>query len=162
MAQTATREHARAGAAKSQPADRVLKLVRRFPAKPERVFRAFTDPKRLARWWGPKGFTVPVCEMDVRPGGRWLTTMRSPDGSDYTVSGVYEAIESPARLSFTWAWHEDGKRGHETLVTIALKPHGAGTELTLTQSRFESAGSRDLHEDGWSSALDCLVAYLRG
>lgn len=161
MAQTAIREQTRGGG-RSEPAERVLKLVRRFPAKPERVFRAFTDPKRLVRWWGPKGFTVPVCEMDVQPGGRWLTTMRSPDGDDYTVSGIYKAIEPPSRLSFTWAWLENGKRGHETLVTIVLKPYGAGTELTLMQSLFETAQSRNLHEGGWSSALDCLVKYLRG
>ena len=161
MAQAATRERRQGAARKSAASDRELKLVRRFPAKPERVFRAFADPKRLVRWWGPKGITIPVCEMDVRPGGRWLTVMRAPDGSDMTVSGTYREIEAPSLLVFTWAWHEGAKRGHETIVTVALKPHGAGTELTLTQSRFESAIARDMHAQGWSSSFDCLAEYLK-
>jgi uncharacterized protein YndB with AHSA1/START domain len=162
MAQAATRERSPSAGAKAKSSSRALKLVRRFPAKPERVFRAFADPKRLVKWWGPKGVTIPVCEMDVRPGGRWLTTMRAPDGSDMIVSGVYREIDPPTRLVFTWAWHQDGKRGHETVVTIALKPHGAGTELTLTQAAFESAQSLNAHRQGWSSSFDCLAEYLRG
>ena len=78
-----------------------------------------------------------------------------------TVSGIYREIEAPSRLVFTWAWHEGDKRGHETIVTVALKPHGAGTELTLTQSRFESAVARDMHAQGWSSSFDCLAEYLK-
>ena len=161
MAQAATRERSPSAGARAKSSSRALKLVRRLPAKPEQVFRAFADPKRLVKWWGPKGVTVPVCEMDVRPGGRWLTTMRSPDGADMTVSGVYREIDPPSRLVFTWAWHQDGKRGHETVVTIALKAHGAGTELTLTQASFETAQSLNAHRQGWSSSFDCLAEYLR-
>jgi uncharacterized protein YndB with AHSA1/START domain len=161
MAQVAAREKSQNAGAKRKGPDRELKLVRRFPAKPEQVFHAFADPKRLARWWGPKGYTVPVCEMDVRPGGRWLTTMRDPQGADHTVSGVYRQVEAPRRLVFTWAWHENGKRGYETLVEIALKPHGSGTEVTMKQGPFESATARDMHRQGWSSSFDCLAEYLR-
>jgi uncharacterized protein YndB with AHSA1/START domain len=161
MAQAATRERSHGAGAQRRTSDRELRLVRRFAAKPEQVFRAFADPRRLVKWWGPKGVTIPLCEMDVRPGGRWVTTMRSPDGSDMTVSGVYREIDPPSRLVFTWAWHGDGKRGHETVVTIALKPHGAGTEMTLTQAAFESAQSLNAHRQGWSSSFDCLAEYLR-
>jgi uncharacterized protein YndB with AHSA1/START domain len=161
MAQAATRERSHGAGAQRRTSDRELRLVRRFPVKPEQVFRAFADPRRLVKWWGPKGVTIPLCEMDVRPGGRWVTTMRSPDGSDMTVSGVYREIDPPSRLVFTWAWHGDGKRGHETVVTIALKPHGAGTEMTLTQAAFESAQSLNAHRQGWSSSFDCLAEYLR-
>ena len=66
MAQAATRERSQSAAARKKAPDRELKLIRRFAAKPEQVFRAFADPKRLVRWWGPEGYTVPVCEMDVR------------------------------------------------------------------------------------------------
>jgi uncharacterized protein YndB with AHSA1/START domain len=162
MAQAATRERSQSAAARKKAPDRELKLVRRFATKPEQVFRAFADPKRLVRWWGPEGYTVPVCEMDVRPGGRWLTTMREPEGGDHTVSGVYREVEAPTRLVFTWAWHENGVRGHETVVTIALKPHGSGTELTLTQGVFETSEGSRMHGQGWSSSLDCLAEYLRG
>ena len=77
MAQAATRERSQSAGAKPKNSERELKLVRRLPAKPEQVFGAFADPKRLVKWWGPKGVTIPVCEMDVRPGGRWLCAPRT-------------------------------------------------------------------------------------
>jgi uncharacterized protein YndB with AHSA1/START domain len=81
-----------------------LWMSRRFNAPRERVFRALTDARQLARWWGPKGFTVPDLALDVRPGGAWRTTVRSPDGQDHIVSGVYRDIMPPSRLVFTWGW----------------------------------------------------------
>ena len=98
----------------------VLRLSRSFAAPRDRVFRAFTAPAQLARWWGPKGFTVPACTLDVRVGGAWRTVMRSPEGKDHIVSGVYREITPPERMVLTWAWEEAGARGHETLVTIEL------------------------------------------
>jgi uncharacterized protein YndB with AHSA1/START domain len=138
----------------------VLRLSRSFAAPRDRVFRAFTSPARLARWWGPKGFTVPACTLDVRVGGAWRTVMRSPEGRDHVVSGVYREIVPPERLVFTWAWEEDGARGHETVVTIELVETPGGTRLQLTQEPFESERARELHGEGWSSSLDCLEEAL--
>jgi uncharacterized protein YndB with AHSA1/START domain len=140
----------------------VLRLSRSFQAPREAVFRAFTDPAEMAKWWGPKGFTVPVCELDARPGGAWRTCMRDPDGGVYCVGGVYREVVPPQRLVFTWAWEDDGKPGHETLVVIELATRGGGTTLTLTQQRFETIEGRDKHAQGWSSSFDCLDAYLAG
>lgn len=140
--------------------DRVLCLRRTFDAPRERVFRAWTDPEQLVRWWGPRGFTVPEHAMDVREGGAWRTTMRSPEGRDHVVSGVYREIDPPRRLAFTWGWETDGVRGHETLVTVELHERDGGTELVLTQATFETADGRDRHEEGWSSSLDCLADAL--
>jgi uncharacterized protein YndB with AHSA1/START domain len=83
--------------------DLILRQSRSFAAPRERVFRAFTAPSQLAKWWGPKGFTVPACTLEVRVGGAWRTVMRSPEGKDHIVSGVYREITPPARLVFTWA-----------------------------------------------------------
>jgi uncharacterized protein YndB with AHSA1/START domain len=138
----------------------ILRLSRSFAAPRERVFRAFTAPTQLARWWGPKGFTVPACTLDVRPGGAWRTVMRSPEGKDHIVSGVYREIAPPERLVFTWAWEEDGARGHETVVTIELSETPGGTRLELTHERFETEDSLDRHRHGWSSCLDCLEQAL--
>ena len=70
--------------------------------------------------------------MDVRPGGRWRTTMRRPDGTEHTVSGIYRAIEPPRRLVFTWGWDDDaGMRGHETEVTVTFEPTTGGTRMVL-------------------------------
>jgi uncharacterized protein YndB with AHSA1/START domain len=139
---------------------RVLRLSRRLPAPRERVFRALTEAEQLVKWWGPEGFTVPEHSLDLRPGGAWRTVMRSSEGKDHIVSGVYREIVPPARLVFTWAWETDGPRGHETLVTIELHERGDGTELTLRQELFESESSRDRHAHGWSSCFDCLEEAL--
>jgi uncharacterized protein YndB with AHSA1/START domain len=138
----------------------VLRLSRSFAAPRERVFRAFTAPAQLAKWWGPKGFTVPACTMDLRPGGAWRTVMRSPEGKDHVVSGVYREIVPPERLVLTWGWEEAGARGHETIVTIELFEAKGGTRLELTQEVFETEGAREAHRHGWSGAFDCLEQAL--
>jgi uncharacterized protein YndB with AHSA1/START domain len=147
----------------SKPNDAlVLRLSRSFAAPRERVFRAFTAPAQLVKWWGPKGFTVPACTMDVRAGGAWHTVMRSPEGKDHVVSGLYREIIPPERLVFTWGWEAGGARGHETIVTIELFEARGGTRLELTQEVFETEDASDQHRHGWSSAFDCLEQALAG
>ena len=137
--------------------DRVLRLERLIPAPPERVFEAWTRPELLAQWWGPDGFDVPEYSLDVREGGRWRTTMRSPQGTLHKVSGVYRAIEPPRRLVFTWAWdNEKGVRYQETEVTVTFEPVPGGTRLVLLQQMFQDKDGRDKHQAGWSSSFDCL------
>ncbi len=138
----------------------VLYLTRQFAHPPERVFAAWSDPAQLVQWWGPRGFSVAHSDIDARPGGRWQTTLLSPEGSEHHVSGEFIEISAPRRLVFTWAWSENGIRGHETTVTVELRPRDGGTELTLSQQEFESGRSRDLHGDGWRSSLDSLADYL--
>ena len=84
-----------------------LRMERIIAATPERLFALWTEPEELIKWWGPEGYTTPKHAMDVRPGGRWRTTMRSPDGKDHTVSGIYRTLEPPRRLVFTWGWDDD-------------------------------------------------------
>lgn len=142
-----------------------LELARTFDAPRERVWAAWTDPARLARWWGPEEFTCAHCEMDVRPGGAWRTCMVSPQGIEHWVSGVYTEVDPPARLAFTWAWETHDARGvtrrEETLVSIALRDGGSGTtELVLTQASFAEAADCDDHGDGWTSSLNDLERFL--
>lgn len=148
--------------AQPKPDDtRVIRMTRTFDAPRERVFRAWTEPEQLAKWWGPKGFTVPDHNIDVRPGGAWRTTMRSPEGNDHIVAGVYREITPPERLVFTWGWETEGPRGHETVVTIEFHERDGGTELQLTQELFENETSRDMHNQGWSGCMDSLDDALR-
>jgi uncharacterized protein YndB with AHSA1/START domain len=138
--------------------NKVLRMERVIAATPERLFELWTDPEELAKWWGPEGFTTPTYSMDVRPGGRWHTTMRRPDGSEHTVSGIYRAIEPPRRLVFTWGWDDDaGMRGHETEVTVTFEPAAGGTRMTFVQQTFVDADSRNRHEHGWGSSFVCLA-----
>ena len=145
--------------AASQP-DRTLVITRRLSAPREAVFRAWADPAELVKWWGPDGVTTPVCEMDVRPGGAWRTCMLGTEGGEHVCSGVYRDIAPPERLEFTWAWETDGVRGHETLITVEFRQRDGGTELVLTQRVFETTESRRLHNEGWTSAIDCLERHF--
>jgi len=138
--------------------DLVLRIERLIAAPPERVFALWTEPRELVKWWGPEGFEVPQHALDVRPDGKWRTTMRSPQGTLHTVSGVYRAIEPPRRLVFTWGWDDDnGMRGHETEVTVTFEPAPGGTRLTLLQQTFQDQDARDKHSLGWNSSFDCLA-----
>jgi uncharacterized protein YndB with AHSA1/START domain len=87
--------------------------------------------------------------------------MRSPDGTDHWLGGVYREIAPPERLVFTHAWeHDEGKPGHETLVTVAFAEQDGKTRLTFRQAAFESVADRDSHREGWTECLDRLEAYL--
>lgn len=134
--------------------DRVLRIERVIAATPERLFALWTEPEQLVKWWGPEGFTIPQHALDVRPGGRWRTTMRRPDGSQNTVSGIYRTLDPPRRLVFTWGWDDDaGLRGHETEITVTFEPVTGGTRMVLTQQTFVDSDSRDRHQHGWGSSF---------
>lgn len=140
---------------------RALHLVRIFEAPRQAVYDAWTDPRQIIQWWGPKGFTVAEHAFDMRPGGRWRTNKRGPDGGDHIASGVYHELSPPGRLVMSWAWESEGVRGHETLLTIELEELGDHRcELRLTQELFENTESRRLHEEGWCSSFECLTDYL--
>jgi len=141
--------------------NRTLRLERIIPAPVERVFEAFIVPEQIAAWWGPEYCTIPDYSIDVRPGGKWRTVMKLPDGNQPEVSGVYRAIEKNKRLVFTWAWkQEDGSRGHETEVTVTFEPVGKHTKLTLVQTLFDEEVHRDNHLKGWESTFNSLEKYL--
>lgn len=138
-----------------------LVVTRVFDAPRRLLFKLWTQPEHLVRWWGPQGFTTVASEMDVRPGGTWFRCMRSPEGALYTKRGVYREILEPERLVFTYVNEDaDGTLGPETLVTVTFEEHGAKTKLTLHQTGFDSIGSRDAHEGGWTSCLERFAEYL--
>ena len=142
-------------------ADRELVITRVLDAPRRLVFRAWTDPEQLARWWGPRGFTTIFSEADVRPGGAWRRRMRSSEGAECCGRGIYREIAAPERLVFTYAWEDaDGNPGHETVVTVTFEALGDKTRLTLRQAVFETVTSRDAHDGGWSSCLDRFAEYL--
>ncbi len=136
-----------------------LRITRTLDAPPERVFAAWTDPAQLARWWGPRTFTLPSLEADIRPGGKWRACIRSPEGEDHWMSGTYEEIDPVERLVLSFAWEEpDALR---TLITVTLKEEAAGkTRLVFHQTPFRSTESRDSHMGGWTSCLERLDDLL--
>jgi uncharacterized protein YndB with AHSA1/START domain len=147
----------------SEPAERVLVIERVFDAPRHLVFKAWTEPERLMRWWGPRGFTMTYCKMDLRPGGAYRFEMRSVEGVEHRSQGNFREIVAPERLVLEGAWIDDqGKAGHETVVTLTFADLGEKTRLTLHQALFESVEARDSHNGGWSSSMECLAEYLAG
>jgi uncharacterized protein YndB with AHSA1/START domain len=141
-----------------------LVITRVFKAPPALVFAAWTQPEHLAHWSGPQGFTTPHHEMDLRPGGRYRACLRSPEGVDHWVQGVYREIQPPARLVMTHAWENEGGRpGPETLITVTLTEEGPGrTRMDFRQTGFTSKESLGGHRGGWSSSFDRLAAHVQG
>ncbi len=148
-------------AAVESTADRELTITRIFDAPRPLVFKAWSAPEHLARWWGPSGYTLPRCEMDFRPGGAYRYCMRSPEGKESRVRGVFQEIVEPERLVMSGGWEdEQGKVGHETTTTIIFEDLGGKTRLTLHSGVFESVASRDSHRGGWSASIERLAEYL--
>lgn len=164
-------------AANESDCDVVVSRV--FDAPRELVWKAWTDPKHVARWWGPHTFTNPVCELDVRPGGLHRIVMRSPDGSEYPCKGVYREVVPPKRLAYAddmsempEEWHDlvnpDRDRSRpptlECLVTVTFEAQGAKTLLTI-RTRFASPEIRAAMVklqmvEGWTESLERLAAVL--
>jgi len=151
-----------------------LVIERIFEAPREAVWRAWTEAERFARWYGPQGFTVPVCQIDPRVGGRLLICMRSPDGKDFWYTGVFKEIDPPARFVHTesladasgnvvpathYGMSEDFPL--ETLVTVSLEEEGAGkTRMTLRHEGLPAGAMEEGAQQGWSQAFDKLTAAL--
>src|ERR1700687_5943436 len=107
-------------------ADLELVITRIFDAPRELVFKAWSEPDRAIRWWGPHGFTTAHCEMDVRPGGAYRVCVRSPEGTEHWQRGICREVVEPERLVFTFAWEDaQGMPGHETVVSVTFAEHGA-------------------------------------
>jgi uncharacterized protein YndB with AHSA1/START domain len=146
-------------------ARRELTVSRVIDAPREAVLKACTDPKQMAQWWGPNGFTNPVCEMDARPGGAIRIVMRPPDGADYPMTGVFREIEEPGWLVFTAAAEDhDGNPLLEWISTISIAERAGKTRLTIEESAgaVTPVGARMLHgmEAGLRQTLDRLEGHM--
>ncbi len=150
-----------------------LLIVRVFDAPRERVWKAWTEPEQVKRWWGPKGFTAPVWKTDFRVGGRYLYCMRSPDGKDYWGTGVYREIVPPAKIVATDSFSDaDGNvvpASHygfaadfplELVVTVTFEDLGGTTKMTLRHAGFPAGPDRDGAGQGWSESFDKLAVSL--
>ncbi len=137
-------------------------ITRSFDAPREIVFEAFTDAKQLAKWWGPRGFTNPVCEADARPGGEIRIDMRAPDGKTYPMGGRFREIVPPERLVFTTTAFSDadGVPQFENLNTITFAESGGQTRLTLRveilHANPAAFAALSGMKEGWNQSFDRL------
>ncbi len=150
-----------------------LVITRVFDAPRERVFEAWTHCEQVKRWWGPRGFTTPVCEIDLRVGGEYRNCMRSPEGRDYCGRGTYREIVDPERLVMTNYFADE--QGNvvpatyydmsadfplEMLITVTFEEDGCRTRLTLRHVGIPPGPDREGARQGWSESFDKLAEYL--
>ncbi len=122
------------------PSDREVVVTRVVNAPRRLVFAAWTEPRHLQRWLiGPDGWSMPVCEIDLRPGGRWRYVYRKPSGTEMTLTGSVIEVVPPERLVTTESW---GAEWPETVNTVVLTESGGRTTITLTIT-YVSKEARD-------------------
>jgi uncharacterized protein YndB with AHSA1/START domain len=138
-----------------------IELQRRFRASPERVFRAWTQPRALREWWCPPGWVAGEIELDVRVGGSYCIRMsRVGEVRSVAVRGQFLEVRPPERLVYTWCWEGAFTHISETLVTLELRGSEGDTLLTLRHEKFADAAVLQQHRTGWIAAcnrLDRLV-----
>ena len=149
-------------AAKYKP----LTLKRTYDAPRELVWQAWTDPEQFAKWWSPDGFSIPICEMDITPGGAIRVEMEGPDGTRYPSKGVVKEAVEPERLSVLNAvLDKDGNTIFEVLQSVELIEKDGKTDLTVTNEVVtatpEAAPYLGGQEPGLTQALGKLERVLK-
>jgi uncharacterized protein YndB with AHSA1/START domain len=134
-----------------------LVVRRMIHATPEKLFAAWTEPGHLVHWWGPEGVSCPAAEIDLRAGGIYRIANRFPDGTLVWIAGVFELVEPPHRLIYTWRLEAQSKTTER--VTVRFEPHDTSTEVIVTHERIDGATTRARHERGWNGCLDGLARY---
>jgi len=144
------------------PSDVEIAMTRVFDAPRRLVWDAWTNPEHLPRWMlGPEGWTMPVCEIDLRPGGTWHFVWRRADGTEMSMAGTYVEVVPPERLVSTESWGGDWP---ETINTLTLTEEDGRTTVTQTV-RYPSVAARDAAtatgmKEGVSVSFDRLADYL--
>jgi len=145
------------------PSEREVAMTRVFDAPRRLVFDAWTSPEHVPHWMlGPEGWTMPVCEINLRPGGAWRFVWRRSNGTEMEMNGVYREIKPPERLVSTENWGADWP---ETLNTVVLSEKDGKTTMTLTvlypSKEAREAALKTGMKDGASQSFDRLAEYLR-
>jgi uncharacterized protein YndB with AHSA1/START domain len=138
----------------------VLRLRRSLPSPRTVVYTALSDPKLLARWWGPRGFSAPDVDFKPRVGRGYRIAMQPPDGELFHLSGEFREVEPHTGLAYTFRWEPPDPDDRETLVRISLEDRGERTEALLTQGVFATESRLKLHQHGWADSLDRLEQLL--
>lgn len=146
----------------TEQADQVV-IRKVIPADRDRVFRNWTEPDLLRRWWGPDQFTCPEATVDLRPGGTYRLVMQAPGGGpQMSVTGTYHEITPPSRLVFTWRWDTGPAASEdESVVTVDFDAFGEDTtEVTVTHDRFPFGHDSGPYATGWQETMEKLEAAV--
>ena len=151
-----------------------LVITRIFDAPRERVWRAWTDPEEFMKWWGPKTFTAPSCEMDFRVGGKYLACMKDSKGKEYWNTGVFNEINAREKIVYTDSFADD--KGNkvpgsyygmgddfppEMTVTVLFEDQNGKTKMTLKHAGMPAGEMSKMASQGWNESFDKLEAILK-
>ena len=161
----------------TKPEDRAIKgnkltFTRTFDAPRERVWKTWTEPDRVKRWWGPEFFTAPFIKIDLRVGGKYLFCMRSPEGSDFWSSGVYREIVPMNRIVYSQNFADEmgniipasqiglpGNWPPEIMVTVTFEEKGGKTKITVQEVGIPEE-MREMAKLGMDQSLDKFAKVL--
>jgi uncharacterized protein YndB with AHSA1/START domain len=149
----------------TMPSDTEIVITRLFDAPPALVFKAWTTPEHVAKWWGPRESTLPICTIDLRPGGAYRWVERGADGNLYPFKGEYLEIDPPRRLVYTQAFDIEPFADHPSIITMTLVEQEGGRTLMTSRSVYESKMYRDGHvasgmEPGMRETMERLDEHL--
>ncbi|MEK6744199.1 MAG: SRPBCC domain-containing protein [Nitrospirota bacterium] len=157
----------------TKPVEKELVISRVFNAPREQVWKAWTEPEQMKRWWGPKGFTAPASTIDLRVGGKYLSSMRSPEGQEFWSTGVYREIVPLSRIVCTDSFADangnvvpashygmEGGWPLELQITVTFEDIGGKTIMNLRHAGVPAGQMRDLCETGWKESFDKLAEIL--
>ncbi|MBI0583263.1 MAG: SRPBCC domain-containing protein [Methanomassiliicoccus sp.] len=149
-------------------------VSRTFDAPRERVWRAWTEPELIKQWWGPKGFTAPVIELDLRNGGKYLFNMRSPEGQDFWSAGVFKEVVKEERITVIDSFADQegnivpasfygltGAWPLESEVTVTFEDLGGRARIIIRQPGIPAGEGVEVSSAGWKESLDKLAELLR-
>ena len=137
-----------------------LELRRTLPAAPSVVFRALSASDELAKWWGPKGFTVPSLDFKPRAGDSYRIEVQPADGDPFYIAGEFRKVDPPVRLVYTFEYENPDPDDVETIAELSLRDLGESTEVVLTQRPFATEARRELHRNGWTDSFDKLEQLI--
>lgn len=150
-----------------------LVITRVFDAPKERVWQAWTNPEHLKKWWGPKTYSCPECEIDLRVGGKFTNSMMGPDGKIIWGTGTYKEIIPNQKLVFTDSFADEkgnvvpseyyGMQGMplEMLVTVILEEDNGKTKMTMIHAGLPEGEHSAGAKIGWNSSFDKMAELLK-
>jgi uncharacterized protein YndB with AHSA1/START domain len=149
---------------KAEPGKQEIIMTRVFKAPRERVYKAFTDPNAIAKWWGGSLYQTTIDKMEPKPGGRWRFVQKGKDGSTHGFHGVYHEVTFPERIIQTFEYEGLPEPGHVLLETIKFEEQGGQTKM-IDLSVFQSVEDRDGMlqsgmEEGAKASLDALAELV--
>lgn len=154
-------------------------ITRIFDAPRERVWKAWSEPEQLMKWWGPKTYTSPSCKMDFREGGKYLFCMRAPNGKDYWTTGVFKEIKPLEKIVWTDSFADENGNPvpasyygmgddfpadvfpDENTVTFTFEDLNGKTKLTLVHAGMPGGEHGRLANQGWNESLDKVAVLLQ-